>query len=156
MLDIMVPGHKHLRLTHLVLDYNGTVACDGVLIPGVVEKLEALSKNLEIHVLTADTFGSVRRQLEGAHCRLFVIPESEQAKAKADYVRALGLEDSVCVGNGRNDRLMLKEAALGIAVMQTEGASLEAVLAADVVTGGILDGLDLLLNPLRLIAALRS
>ena len=156
MIGITIPGFKELRLTHLVLDYNGTVARDGVLIPGVVEKLEALSQKLEIHVLTADTFGTVRRQLEGVNCRLFVIPESEQAKAKADYVRALGLEESICVGNGRNDRLMLKEAALGIGVMQMEGASLEAVLAADVVTGGILDGLDLLLNPLRLIAALRS
>jgi len=60
------------------------------------------------------------------------------------------------MGNGRNDRLMLQEAALGIAVIQTDGAAKEAVLAADVVVTGILDALALLLYPLRLTATLRS
>ena len=48
----------------------------------------------------------------------------------------------------------LKQAALGIAVVQTEEA-MEALLAADVVTPGIVDALDLLLHPDRLKATLR-
>ena len=62
----------------------------------------------------------------------------------------------MAVGNGRNDRLMLKEAALGIAVLQAEGAAAEALLAADVVAPDILAALDLLLAPEGLIATLRS
>lgn len=51
------------------------------------------------------------------------------------------------MGNGRNDRLMLKNAALGVAVIQAEGGAIDAVLAADIVVGNILDALDLLLHP---------
>ena len=29
MLELQVPGFKDLCLKHLVLDYNGTLACDG-------------------------------------------------------------------------------------------------------------------------------
>lgn len=155
MLDILIPGYTPLHLSHLVLDYNGTLACDGKLIEGVRERLEVLSRSLEIHVLTADTFGSVREALSGLPCRFAVIPLEDQAQAKEEYVRKLGLEHSACIGNGRNDRLMLKKAALGIAVVQTEGSSVEALLAADTVTAGILDALDLLLHPLRLTATLR-
>jgi soluble P-type ATPase len=51
---------------------------------------------------------------------------------------------------------MLKEAILGIAVIQEEGAAVESLVAADIVTRSILDALDLLLRPLRLTATLRS
>jgi soluble P-type ATPase len=51
---------------------------------------------------------------------------------------------------------MLRNAAMGMAVLQAEGFSREALLAADVVTSSILDALDLILHPLRLTATLRS
>jgi soluble P-type ATPase len=63
---------------------------------------------------------------------------------------------TVCIGNGRNDRLMLEEAGLGIAVVQREGAAVPTVLAADVLAPDILAALDLLTHPLRLLATLRS
>jgi soluble P-type ATPase len=50
---------------------------------------------------------------------------------------------------------MLKQAALGIAVIQTEGAATAALLAAEIITPGIFDALDLLLHPDRLKATLR-
>lgn len=31
MIDIEIPGFAHLQLDHLVLDYNGTLARDGIL-----------------------------------------------------------------------------------------------------------------------------
>ena len=106
--------------------------------------------------MTADTFGNVREELSAVPSRLTVIPRENQAEAKRDYVEQLGREHSVCIGNGRNDRLMLKEAALGIAVIQVEGTAVAAILEADIVTFSILDALDLLLHPLRLTATLRS
>jgi soluble P-type ATPase len=156
MLEVKIPGHETMDLTHLVLDYNGTVACDGEILDGVKERLETLAQSLDIHILTADTFGSVRRELAEMHCRLAIIPLESQAEAKLDYIRQLGVAHCVCVGNGRNDRLMLQAAALGIAVLQTEGAAVEAVLAADLVVGSVSDALDLLVHPLRLAATLRS
>ena len=51
---------------------------------------------------------------------------------------------------------MLQAAALGIAVIGPECAAAEALAAADIVAPNILAALDLLLNPLRLVATLRS
>jgi soluble P-type ATPase len=50
---------------------------------------------------------------------------------------------------------MIQSAAIGIAVMGREGLSQEALQAADLVVPSILDALDLLLNPRRLVATLR-
>jgi len=156
MLKIDIPGHKTFVLSFLVLDYNGTIACDGRLLPGVRDRLEALSKNVSIHILTADTFGSVQSEMAGIPCEVAVIAKENQTQAKADYVRRVGTQRTVSVGNGRNDALMLKEAVLGIAVVQEEGGAVETLLGADIVTHSILDALDLLLHPLRLTATLRS
>ncbi len=156
MLEVNIPGYRTLALSFLVLDYNGTIACNGHLIPGVRDRLEALSKNLAIHILTADTFGSVQKEMTGIPCEVLVIGKENQTQAKADYVRQLEAQKTVSVGNGRNDALVLKEAGLGIAVIQEEGAAVETLLAADIVAHSILDALDLLLHPLRLTATLRS
>ena len=65
MLEIDIAGYKKLQLCHLVLDYNGTIACDGVLLPGVKDHLIALADRIDLHVLTADTFGRAKSFLEG-------------------------------------------------------------------------------------------
>lgn len=156
MLTMTIPGWKTLQLAHLVLDYNGTIALDGRLIDGVKARLTALAASLTVHVLTADTFGNVREALGDLPCQLVVIPVDRQAEAKLAYVAALGPDACVCIGNGRNDRLMLQESALGIAVVQAEGAAAQAILAADAVSCNILEALDLLYRPLRLTATLRS
>jgi soluble P-type ATPase len=156
MIEIDIPGYRKLELSHLVLDYNGTLACDGELIPGAAQSLTELSGSLEIHVLTADTFGNVASGLGDIPCVLSILPAGHQDVGKLSYVDTLGAESAVCVGNGRNDRLMLKAAALGIAVILEEGAAAATVHDADVVCVSILSALDLLLNPLRLAATLRS
>jgi soluble P-type ATPase len=61
----------------------------------------------------------------------------------------------VCIGNGRNDRLMVAAAGLGIAVIQGEGAAVETLNAARVAVPDIGVALGLLLNPARLVATLR-
>lgn len=156
MLEVTIPGYETLRLEHLVLDYNGTMAIDGKLITGVKEALLQLSDKLKIHVLTADTFGRVESEVKDIPCKLSILPEENQDTGKLDYVKQLGPVSTVCVGNGRNDRLMLREAALGVALVQEEGAAAETVLSADVVCPDILSALGLLANPLRLTATLRS
>ena len=156
MLHIDVPGWKTLRLAHLFLDYNGTLALDGRILPGVAEHLDELSRHLDIHVLTADTFSSVREELKVVPCDLLIIPPQNQAQAKADHLRAFAPALSAAMGNGRNDALMLHEAALGIALLQEEGAAPKTLAASDVVCRSILDALDLLRHPLRLAATLRG
>ncbi len=156
MIAVDIPGHPPLRLEHLVLDYNGTLAVDGRPEPGVRETLNRLAGQLTVHVVTADTFGLARSGLEGVDCRLSILPPGAQDAAKLAYVHRLGAGGCAAAGNGRNDRLMLRAAALGIAVILGEGASAETLAAGDVVCVGILPALELLLHPLRLTATLRS
>jgi len=156
MVEVTIPGSATLRLEHLVLDFNGTLACDGVLVDGVADRIGRLADVLRIHVLTGDTFGTAAKALADLRCAVHVLQHTAQAEAKRDYVAALGAEAVVCVGNGRNDRLMMEEAAVAIAVVQSEGASAATLAAADVVAPHIRDALDLLLRPLRLTATLRG
>ena len=156
MIEITIPGFKHLRLRHLVLDYNGTLAVDGRMIDGVESRLVRLAEDLQVHGVTADTFGKTRAAVADINCTVQILSSENQADAKRDYVRKLEAEETVCIGNGRNDRLMLQEAGLAIAVILAEGAHCASVTAADVVCTSIIDALDLLQNPLRMTATLRS
>ena len=156
MIEIDIPGNKKFQFEHLVLDYNGTIAFGGALIDGVKKCLAELSQKLTIHVITADTFGSVKKALKDIDCELAVIPLDHQDVAKLEYVKNLGCEQTVSMGNGVNDRLMLKASALGIAVVSGEGSAFETLASSDVVCTDILSALSLLIHPLRLTATLRS
>ena len=156
MIRIEIPGQDHIELKHIVLDFNGTMATDGVLIPGVQESLNQLSSLLEVHLLTADTFGTVREACLHIKGNVTVLSQGAGSPDKKSFVSRLGEKSVVAVGNGMNDRLMLRTAALGILVMGSEGASCQALMSADIVVGNILDALNLLINPKRITATLRS
>ncbi|QLA21027.1 HAD family hydrolase [Desulfolutivibrio sulfoxidireducens] len=156
MFTASIPGFGTLSLAHLVLDYNGTLAGDGALVPGVAERLSALAGIMTVHVVTADTFGTVAGALSGLPASVTVLSPGPEDAAKLAFVRSLGAAATACVGNGKNDRLMLREAALGLAVIGAEGACLDAVLAADAVFIDIRDALDVFSKPGRLVATLRT
>jgi soluble P-type ATPase len=156
MIEIDIPGFRKFRLAYVVTDYNGTLAVDGQLLPGVRDALIALAGDFHLHVITADTFGLAAEQLAGLPVELTTTPVESQAEAKLEFISKLGADQVIAIGNGRNDKKMLAAAAVGIAVIQKEGASTETVATADVVSSNILDALDLLRNPKRLIATLRS
>jgi P-type E1-E2 ATPase len=157
MIAIDIPGRGAYEFVRLVVDVNGTLAEDGELIPGVKERLARLQRDVEILMITADTHGgqqAIDRQL--ALEALRTEGGKPEAWQKAEVVRRLGSDGTVAIGNGANDVLMLKEAAIGIAVIGPEGASAAILTSADVVTHSILDALDLLIIPRRLVATLRQ
>lgn len=156
MIEIDVPGFRRLELRHLVLDYNGTLALDGRLLSGVGKKLSDLARDIEIHVITADTFKLARTQLADLPVTLTITPAEAQAEAKFQFVSGLGADTVVAIGNGRNDREMLRAAALSIALLQGEGAAAATLTGAHVVSTNILDALELLCRPERIVATLRS
>ena len=150
-----IPGLGSLVLDHLVLDFTGTLSISGYLIPGVAERLEDLAERLTVYVLTADTFGKVRQALNGLPVEITIMNETPEDRFKEAFVERLGADRVVAMGNGNNDRLMLKKSALGVAVIEGEGCSVQALMNADIAVKGILDGLDLLSEPLRIKAGLR-
>ena len=49
MIEIEIPGFRCLRLAHLLLDYNGTLAVNGDLIDGMKSRLNELVGSLSTH-----------------------------------------------------------------------------------------------------------
>ncbi|MFO8112667.1 MAG: ATPase P [Desulfosalsimonadaceae bacterium] len=155
-MEIDIPGYGRLQLEHVVMDYNGTLAIDGRLIDGVKDALNRLANHMNLHVITADTFGLAAEGLRGVNCRLRILTGNNHTREKREFVGSLGEEKTVSIGNGRNDREMLHASALGIAVILGEGAAVETVVSADIVCPSILSAIGLLENPMRLKATLRS
>ena len=167
MLRIAIPdaadeASTTLELEHLVCDVNGTLAEDGLLIEGVVGRLTELAGHLRIHLLTADTYGTldvIASQLRMAAIAADVPPPQwtrvSAGAEKAAYVRELGPSSVVAVGNGANDVAMFVLARLSIAVLGEQGLNVRASQAATALSRSINDALDLLLFPQRLVATLR-
>lgn len=155
-MKIEIPGYKELNITTLLLDYNGTIAEDGRVRPGVKERLRKLSEIFEIYVLTADTHGTARAECEGLKLTVHTFPVGNAMQYKREIVDKLGGEHCICMGNGRNDVLMFEAAELSVGIMDREGAYGGLLAAADLCANSAEDALDLLLHPKRLIAGLRG
>lgn len=156
MLTYSIPGRERLEIQHLVLDFNGTIAEDGKLIPGVKERLMQLSKEVSIHVITADTNGSVHKECTSLPLEVQVIGKEDQLGEKERFVIKLGAHSVVSIGNGVNDGQMFEASSLAIAIIGKEGCAASSLLKSDLIVKTIEDGLDLLLKPNRLTATLRS
>ena len=153
---IDIPGWGNIDIENIVIDLNGTVATDGKVPFEVKEKINSLSGQAKIYVLTADTQGTADREISGINAELIKIRGEDSKQGKLAFLKTLNLEVTVAIGNGSNDQLILKEAALGIAVLGDEGVSGFAVKSADIIVKNIQNALDLLLKPKRLIATLRE
>ena len=155
MITVNIPGREEIRLSHLVLDYNGTIAEDGEIIEAIRPRLEALKDKLEICVITADTHGTATRKCEGLPLEVKVFPTTEVGKIKAEEVRRLS-GGVVCIGNGFNDIQMSDAADLAFCVMGKEGCCGALLSHCDVIVTSIEDALDLLIHTDRLRATLRT
>ena len=153
---IDIPGWGNIDIENIVIDLNGTIATDGRIAPEVKQKINSLSELAKVYILTADTQGTANEEILGMNAELIKIPEEDSKQGKFDFLKTLNLEVTVAVGNGSNDQLILKETALGIAVLGDEGVSVSAMKSADIVVENIHNALDLLLEPKRLIATLRE
>lgn len=156
MIEINVPGRGIIQLEHLVSDVNGTLAVDGRLIEGVAKSLTRLRDRLDIHILTADTHGRqayIDQQLGLVATR---VQPGNEAIQKLQFIQELGAERVLAIGQGANDALMLKAAAVGVCILSTEGTAVETLLAADLVVPDIHTALELIEKPLRLLASLRK
>jgi len=151
-LEIPIPGASPFELDHLLLDVNGTLTNRGALIDGLASRLAELRERLEVHLVSADTFGTLEQIARSMQV------DAVRAATGADKLRLLnelGPGRCAVIGNGVNDALVLEAAALGFAVIGPEGAAMSALRAADVVCASSADALDLLRDPKALSATLR-
>ena len=156
MIELTIPGRGPLRILHLVTDVNGTLAVDGILIDGLSKRITSIRDRLEIHMLTADTHGRQVFIDEQLNLKATRVQPGNEAETKAEFVRSLGADTVVAIGQGANDAEMLKAAALGICVMSQEGVAVKTLVSADIIVPDIFTALDLLEKPVRIVASLRQ
>ncbi|CAH2214851.1 HAD family hydrolase [Tepidibacter aestuarii] len=156
-MEINIPGRGIIKIKNLLLDYNGTIACDGKVIPSVKKRIEAINKaGIRVHLVTADTHGTVRTQCADMPIEIQIFDNSNAAKNKREIVEKLGSENSICIGNGFNDGQMFEASSISMIVMGEEGCSAKSLMKADILCKKIEDALDLILKPTRIIATLRG
>ena len=156
MISVSIPGWGDLDIEYLVIDYNGTCATDGKLKEGVKEMLEKVSRYIKVFVITADTYENVDNEVNIIGFKVLKVKKEGSGVEKARIIKELGPEKVVAIGNGANDLLMLKEALLGIGVIGEEGCAKDIFKDADLVVKDVLDALNIVLHPERLVATLRD
>jgi len=156
MLKLDIPGFKKLNIEHLVLDFNGTIARDGTITKQVKDKINEIAEFLNVYILTADTFESAKEELKGVNGKLIILDQMDQAAQKAQVVEELNPLHTIAIGNGRNDMRMLSFAAIGITVLNQEGASGQTLTSSDIICRNIMEAMELLENPGRIKATLRA
>jgi soluble P-type ATPase len=157
---IDMPCGVFYNLFNMILDLNGTITVDGSFVDGVVERLKEISEIMDVYVLTADT-GQTLDQLtdqlvEDCGIKIHKLESGRGDLQKLVFLEKLGRDETVAIGNGCNDALMLREAKLGLCVIGKEGASSDALMAGNAVFLNICDALDIFLKPKRMIATLRK
>ena len=152
MVTASIPEWGELSLEYLLVDFNGTTAFNGQMKQGVRELLDEVSKHVKVYVVSSDTYESIDKEAAGS----FTVRKVSSGSDKADLVRHLGPEHVIAIGNGANDAMMLREAALGIAVIGEEGSAASVLKEADIVVTDIAHALGLVLHPERLVATLRE
>jgi len=155
MLQIKIPGRKDMQISHVVFDYNGTIALDGRLLEDLASRFSKLKEYVQIYVITADTHGTARAECEVLKVQVVTFAVDGAAFFKEKFVR--GLDGGVaCIGNGFNDIQMFNAADLSIAVLGEEGCYPGLLNCADVLVKDIFNAIDLLLKKDRLRATLRT
>jgi P-type E1-E2 ATPase len=149
---IDIPGRPPLELEYLLLDVNGTLTNRGEVIEGVDAGLRNLRETLEVHLLSADTFGSLQRVASRLGTRATIVRDGAD---KAAVVRDLGPSRCAAIGNGANDAAMVEAAALGIVVIGPEGAAASALLTSNIVCRSIVEAFELLHDGQAIAATLR-
>ena len=153
-LRIDIPSWGSVDIENIVIDLNGTLATDAKIPLEVKEKIGALSRLAKIYILTADPHGPADEEILGMGAELIKVVGENSKQGKLDFLRTLNPKMTVAIGNGSNDQLILKEAALGIAVLGEEGVSVSAIKSADILVKDIQNALDLFLKPRRLTTTL--
>lgn len=156
MYELNVPGYKTFQLEHIVFDFNGTLAESGQLIKGLKDRLCDLNNDLKVHIVTADTFNTVSQEFSNTDIHIEIIDNKRRGiDYKKDFIKELGKNAVIAVGNGNNDAKMLNTAEIGVAVIGKEGAAVSSILNSDILINDIKDVFDLIENPQKLIATLR-
>ena len=61
MIEMNVHGRGIFQIEYLVCDVNGTLAVDGILIPGLKTALQKIQDRIKVYLITANTHGNQKK-----------------------------------------------------------------------------------------------
>lgn len=155
MIKIEIPGRGDYEIENAVFDYNGTVAVNGEMNENTQKNLKKLSEYVNIYILTADTYGTVKKKCENLPVSVEVFPTHDVADYKEKIVKSLSGQ-SICFGNGYNDIKMFDVADLSICIIEGEGCAGKLLSHSDIIVKSIDDAFELVFNTNRIKATLRG
>lgn len=153
-MNIDIPGYGIIDIENVIMDFNGTIAVDGVVKYSVKKRIMMLAEMYKLYVITSDTQGTAAKELQDLPVTLKIFNNSNAGDCKRQIVEELGGK-CACIGNGNNDTKMFEAAELSIAVLEDEGIYVPILKSADLLVKTSEDALDLLLDTTRLISGLR-
>jgi soluble P-type ATPase len=156
MLLYEIPGRDNIEIENIVFDYNGTIAVDGKLIDGVKDLINSLAGQVDIYILTADTYGTVEKECGDMYAKVLTFPKENAGDSKKEIVKTLGGDRTICLGNGYNDIPMFEESIIAIGIIEGEGASGKLLSKADIVARNIIEGINIIMNKNMIKATLRK
>src|SRR6476620_6455238 len=118
-MEIAIPGQDPFEITTLILDLNGTLTIDGILIPGVKERIEKIQREQKLRTVlfTGDTLGTggaIAKELD------IEVRKTPTALDKRSEAWKLGAKESATIGNGNIDLELFKVTRFRIMVLQDE------------------------------------
>ncbi len=154
-MEYTIPWYKKpLKLDTLILDLNGTITIDGKLIPWVKDKILALQKEWwTVLLCSGDTQWTAAKIAQWLWATLYICKNQNDKK---NVLKKHKTKHCATIGNGHIDLKLMEKCSLSIAVIQAEWCYSKSMLSSDIVCTNIIDALDILLLPKRLIATLRK
>lgn len=152
-----------ILIKNVVFDFNGTIAVGGKIQKeqrNALKRLVDSKYNFKVFVLTSDTFGIAKKELEEfieeKKIELTIFPKKDAGIEKMKIVQNLGTSNTIAIGNGNNDIKMCKAAKLSISVIEGEGCCSKLIMNTDITVKSTSAAVDIILSPNKIRALLRN
>lgn len=152
-----IPNYGKIQIKNIVFDVNGTIQFNGKIPKIIIRELKKLKSHFNIFLISADTRGNLSAIAQRLSIFSIKISPSgiSEAEAKNNEIIKLGNNETVAIGNGNNDHMMLKSAVLGIAILGEEGLTFKTLQNSDLVFSNCIDAIHFLMDEKKVIATLR-
>ena len=151
---IEIPRGETIEINTIVLDLNGTLSVNGIVLnetKALIEKLKKL--RYRIVLISGDIRGNAKQISEELKIELFLGTTSID---KAKQMKQFNKENTASIGNARIDIGTFENSKLSIATLQSEGIHTGILKYVDIVVPSIEDALKLFINTKSLAGTLRE
>lgn len=151
---IEIPRGETIEINTIVLDLNGTLSVNGVVLnetKALIEKLKKLK--YRIVLISGDIRGNAKQISEELKIELFLGTTSID---KAKQMKQFNKETTASIGNARIDIGTFENSKLSISTLQSEGIHTGILKYVDIVVPSIEDALKLFINTKSLAGTLRE